>query len=819
MSIISSFYLRRAPKSGKDATTLYLRGTGYDRMAASLVQVNGVDLLSNQSSRGLHIVTINRDTLEKVDERNFDTYGNKYEQLKTDYASISDIVSYLNSLDDSVFVCMVTFDAVYWPNLYSNMLECIGCTPIDISTERTPFACVGIKGLTPGYAIQIQSSVGSSAPYAELSTYIANRMFVSSKTNDDPLVILTDSPSIIVTANSSGVATGISGISTIKGRFGNIMVSIQMFDGTATKFHFDGSSNYASLTDMDNGFTLTGGNLKISVSDNGDGLSVGATPVSETAPCSPGMLIADLVINYHNVTYARTISIPIIINRKGDTGHDGLEGKDGVGIISTTITYQIGDSGTIAPTGTWSSSVPTSIAGKFLWTKMVWSYTDNTTETGYSVSKYGEKGDTGISGCQVRTTEWELGKEYRNDTDITDTSAVRYLDYVTVTSSTSYTAYLCKKTHTSSAAIGVNNTTYWTAVNIMAPISTPFISVQQALAKYIQANQLVVTDNNVVQGAFGGGGDYLFWAGGTNVDNATFKVHKNGSSVQNNADIRGTISERYSFVERGTFNKIDFSTVNNIAVNRGILNSGGGFETPPSIVALPLYEEYAGGNFNTTAYTKAGTNVSIQNSYNPNIKNWTDAELLINGSEKAHLRYQLAASAVFIVSDPRIIAYNNYLDTVPLVYPNGAGNVNDSIEYRKGRMVCNGKPARIAMILPGQTLRLQSAIETYNGTSYLVWYVVNASEYASINKGMQIIGNGYIFGSDAPGAIAFSAINTYSGWGTESGGHETDFLIAPKELDAEIIAGYDSEDPSIVVDCSDPALAPSVSVTERQVNG
>lgn len=734
MSLISSFSFSKAPKSGKDATTLYVRGTGYDRMAPSLVQINGVDLLSSSSVRGLHIVTINRDTLSKVDERNFDTYGNKYELLKTDYASISDIVSYLNSLDDSVFICAVTFDAVYWPGLYSTMLECIGCAPVNISTERTPFACVGIKGLAPGYAMQIQSSTGSSAPYAELSTYIANRMFVSVKATDDPLSILTDSPSIIVTTNSAGIATEISGISTIKGRFGNILVSFQMFDADATKFHFDGSSNYVSLSDMDNGFSLTGGNIKITISDNGDGLLLGATPASETAQCSSGTLIAELVIKYHNVVYTRTLSIPVVINKKGDTG---------------------------------------------------------------------------ISGCQVRTTEWELGKEYRNDTDITDTSTVKYLDYVTVTSSTSYTAYLCKKTHTSSSAIGVNNTTYWTAVNTMAPISTPFISVQQAIAKYIQANQLVVTDsNNNVEGAFGGGGDYLFWAGGATVDNATFKVHKNGSSIQNNADIRGTISERYSFVQRGTFNTVDFNTLNNIAVNRGI-------DTTPAIVVLPMFEAYGGGNFNTPVYQRGGTNISIQNSYNQNMKNWKEAASLLSGSGKASLRYQLAASAVIIVSDPRIIAYNNYTGNTPSIYPNGAVNPNDSIEYRKGRMSCNGKSARIAMILPGQTLRLQSAVEVKDGVSYLIWYVVNASEYTSINKGMQIVGANSLFGSDVAGSLAFSATNTYSNWG-ESGDHDTDFMIAAKELDAYIGGqSYVSEEPSIVLDCSDPAEIPLFYVTER----
>ena len=89
------------------------------------------------------------------------------------------------------------------------------------------------------------------------------------------------------------------------------------------------------------------------------------------------------------------------VARDGNDGNNGIAGKDGVGIRSTAITYAQGTSGTVAPTSGWASQVPNVPPGQFLWTKTVWTYTDNTNETGYSVSKIGEigpKGDTGAKG-------------------------------------------------------------------------------------------------------------------------------------------------------------------------------------------------------------------------------------------------------------------------------------------------------------------------------------------------------------------------------------------------------------------------------------
>ncbi|MDT2904199.1 hypothetical protein P7H72_13250 [Lactococcus lactis] len=87
------------------------------------------------------------------------------------------------------------------------------------------------------------------------------------------------------------------------------------------------------------------------------------------------------------------------ISKDGNNGKDGIAGKDGVGIKTTTITYVGSRSGTTVPTTGWTSSVPSVPAGQFLWTKTVWTYTDNTSETGYSVAMMGPKGDKGNTGA------------------------------------------------------------------------------------------------------------------------------------------------------------------------------------------------------------------------------------------------------------------------------------------------------------------------------------------------------------------------------------------------------------------------------------
>lgn len=86
--------------------------------------------------------------------------------------------------------------------------------------------------------------------------------------------------------------------------------------------------------------------------------------------------------------------------KDGNNGVDGIAGKDGVGIANTSIQYAGSTSGTTQPTSGWSNQIPSVPGGQYLWTKTTWTYTDGTSETGYSVAKMGERGPQGLQGIQ-----------------------------------------------------------------------------------------------------------------------------------------------------------------------------------------------------------------------------------------------------------------------------------------------------------------------------------------------------------------------------------------------------------------------------------
>lgn len=88
---------------------------------------------------------------------------------------------------------------------------------------------------------------------------------------------------------------------------------------------------------------------------------------------------------------------------KGETGAKGDKGDTGKGVKSTAVTYQVSSSGTSVPTGTWSSSVPSTSAGQYLWTRTIMTYTDNTTSTLYSVGKMGTNGTNGANGSNGKS--------------------------------------------------------------------------------------------------------------------------------------------------------------------------------------------------------------------------------------------------------------------------------------------------------------------------------------------------------------------------------------------------------------------------------
>lgn len=82
----------------------------------------------------------------------------------------------------------------------------------------------------------------------------------------------------------------------------------------------------------------------------------------------------------------------------------GASGAAGVGVASTAVTYQVGSSGTTAPTGTWQSTVPTTPQGQFLWARTITTYSDSTTSTAYAVARQGTDGSPGTPGKGISST-------------------------------------------------------------------------------------------------------------------------------------------------------------------------------------------------------------------------------------------------------------------------------------------------------------------------------------------------------------------------------------------------------------------------------
>ena len=70
---------------------------------------------------------------------------------------------------------------------------------------------------------------------------------------------------------------------------------------------------------------------------------------------------------------------------KGDTGAAAT-------VTNQSVTYQESSSGTVVPSGSWTTTIPTVTQGNYLWTRTVLTYNSGTTVTSYSVARFGVDG-------------------------------------------------------------------------------------------------------------------------------------------------------------------------------------------------------------------------------------------------------------------------------------------------------------------------------------------------------------------------------------------------------------------------------------------
>lgn len=106
------------------------------------------------------------------------------------------------------------------------------------------------------------------------------------------------------------------------------------------------------------------------------------------------------VITYtDNTSYTTT---PVCVT--GQRGRAGGDGSPGVGVSSVDVWYYQSTSATALSNGSWSTTAPTWADGKFVWTKTITTYTNNTTDETSAVCITGQKGASGTPAALVDIT-------------------------------------------------------------------------------------------------------------------------------------------------------------------------------------------------------------------------------------------------------------------------------------------------------------------------------------------------------------------------------------------------------------------------------
>ena len=239
---------------------------------------------------------------------------------------------------------------------------------------------------------------------------------------------------------------------------------------------------------------------------------------------------------------------------------DDLVGADGKGIKSAAVTYQASTSGTVIPTGTWQTSIPTVSAGQYLWTRTVITYTDDSKSTSYSVGRMGTNGANGSAGRGIKSTAitYQAGSSGTTaptgtwQTTVPATSASSsYLwtrTIITYTDDTTSTSYAVGSTLEGVSVGGRNlarktSNEYCTAFNSfnggdnicpnLATVSTAGLTVGDKVTVrlvYKYANIVAVTGKTAaawLQGA----GNITEWKSGTFVSNPRIVLSGSGEKV------------------------------------------------------------------------------------------------------------------------------------------------------------------------------------------------------------------------------------------------------------------------------------------------
>ena len=144
---------------------LYVRGTGYNRVASRYISLNGTKV-HESSSRGLVLSIINRSDLKVISHTHYDVYASD--------TNCNSLATAMNAIDNTKIIILSSFDAIRINTALSAAIQRCGGSDYMVTDARIPYVLIGIPGIGKNMGLTSIYGLETTDPFAEISTVIVN---------------------------------------------------------------------------------------------------------------------------------------------------------------------------------------------------------------------------------------------------------------------------------------------------------------------------------------------------------------------------------------------------------------------------------------------------------------------------------------------------------------------------------------------------------------------------------------------------------------------------------------------------------------------
>lgn len=131
---------------------------------------------------------------------------------------------------------------------------------------------------------------------------------------------------------------------------------------------------------------------------------------------------------YKSTTASGDLTGTCIASVLSEKGTDGKNGTNGIGISNVDVQYYLSSSATELKGGSWSTTAPEWVNGKYMWSKTITTYTNSTTKESSPVCITGQKGQNGTNGTSASLVTINASSQmFKSKTGSTGTFNPQYI--------------------------------------------------------------------------------------------------------------------------------------------------------------------------------------------------------------------------------------------------------------------------------------------------------------------------------------------------------------------------------------------------------